>query len=334
MDYEKEYKDALKRAKEFMSVRGVSPYEDALECAKELSETIFPQLAESEDEKVRKALIEMVHDTTGDSLWIDYNVHKEDALAWLEKQGEQNNDKIVEKAKTEKQRVLLTETDGSANIDWDCRSLDDVKTLLKCGLEFIRTIEINKQILADNRFGGCSIRVPTRYDKGIKQVKQIPADKVEPKFKEGNWYQCTKDFFGKGVTFDKNTAYYCAKEGCLQNEYGCHIAIVKDLYDNFKLWTIQDAKDGDVLATEGFVFIFKEIREDKGVGYFCANENALHEGDDNTFHIANPNSLMGSINNDFTHYTPATKEQRDTLEKAITNAGYRWDKEKLKLEKV
>ena len=60
---------------------------------------------------------------------------------------------IEEKAKTEKQRVLLTETNGSANIDWDCRSLDDVKTLLKCGLEFIRTIEDAKNddvLAADN----------------------------------------------------------------------------------------------------------------------------------------------------------------------------------------
>ena len=48
---------------------------------------LFPELAESEDEKVRKALLEMIHDTTGDSLWVDYNVHKKDAIAWLEKQG-------------------------------------------------------------------------------------------------------------------------------------------------------------------------------------------------------------------------------------------------------
>jgi hypothetical protein len=54
-----------------------------------LLETILPELKVSEDERIRKALIEMVHDTTGDELWIDYNVHKEEAIAWLEKQGEQ-----------------------------------------------------------------------------------------------------------------------------------------------------------------------------------------------------------------------------------------------------
>jgi hypothetical protein len=55
---------------------------------KEELANLIPELKESEDEGIRKALVELVHDTTGDSLWVDYNVHKEDALAWLEKQGE------------------------------------------------------------------------------------------------------------------------------------------------------------------------------------------------------------------------------------------------------
>lgn len=63
-----------------------------------LFEYIFPELAESEDEKVRKALLEMIHDTTGDSLWIDYNVHKEDAIAWLEKRGQTFTKKDIDDA--------------------------------------------------------------------------------------------------------------------------------------------------------------------------------------------------------------------------------------------
>jgi hypothetical protein len=47
----------------------------------------------------------------------------------------------------------------------------------------------------------------------------------------------------------------------------------------------------------------------------------------------NPSFHINTLQNK-TAFQPATKEQRDTLEKAITNAGYRWDKEKLKLEKV
>jgi len=67
-----------------------------IDIKKEL-ENIFPELAESEDDRIRKALVELVHDTTSDSLWVDYNVHKEDALAWLEKQGKQI---LVNSAKT------------------------------------------------------------------------------------------------------------------------------------------------------------------------------------------------------------------------------------------
>ena len=47
-------------------------------------------------------------------------------------------DVIIQKARTEKQRVLVTETDGNANVFWDARSLDDVKALLICGLDFIK----------------------------------------------------------------------------------------------------------------------------------------------------------------------------------------------------
>ena len=51
-------------------------------------ENAFPELRERYDEKIRKALIAMVHDR--DDLWIDYDIHKEEALAWLEKQGVRN----------------------------------------------------------------------------------------------------------------------------------------------------------------------------------------------------------------------------------------------------
>jgi len=79
MDYEKKYKEALGWMQ--------SLYEGLHGATKDDAEHYFPELKESEDERIRKALLELVHDTTGDGLWIDYNVHKEEALAWLEKQG-------------------------------------------------------------------------------------------------------------------------------------------------------------------------------------------------------------------------------------------------------
>ena len=152
------------------------------------------------------------------------------------------------------------------------------------------------------------------------------AYKLEPKFKVGNWYQCTKSFYGKGVIFTKNTAYYCAQKGCLQDEYGCHIAIVKDLYDNFKLWTIQDAKDGDVIFyDEGWICIFKCIH---GIWY----SSYCFVTDDGEFHTGYERHAIDSTIHGNAH--PATKEQRDILMKAMNDAGYKWNTETKTLGKL
>ena len=154
------------------------------------------------------------------------------------------------------------------------------------------------------------------------------AYKLEPKFKVGNWYQCTKSFYGKGVIFTKNTAYYCAQKGCLQDEYGCHIAIVKDLYDNFKLWTIQNAKDGDVLANDHHILILKELVYDwssNGTSYSVKAYCGIKPN--GNFEIGKDNwCFCGTL-----HIHPATKEQRDALMKSMNDAGYVWDAEKKEL---
>lgn len=159
--------------------------------------------------------------------------------------------------------------------------------------------------------------------KELNEIEQKPADKSETKFKAGNWYQCTKDFFGKGVTFDKNTAYYCAKEGCLQKECGCHIAIVKDLYDNFKLWTIADAKDSDVLAEDSCIFIIEKMNSNGTAIVHCCLF------DDGEFDLTG-STLGFDVNS--TH--PATKEQRDLLFKKMEESGYEFDFEKKELKEI
>ena len=157
------------------------------------------------------------------------------------------------------------------------------------------------------------------------------AYKLEPKFKVGNWYQCTKSFYGKGVIFTKNTAYYCAQKGCLQDEYGCHIAIVKDLYDNFKLWTIQDAKDGDVLANDHHILILKELVYDwssNGTPYSVKAYCGIKPN--GNFEIGKDNwCFCGTL-----HIHPATKEQRDALMKSMNDAGYVWDEKKNELREL
>ena len=90
-------------------------YDQADNFGKELIEKEFPELKENEDERIRKALIEMVHDTTGDALWVDYNVHKEECIAWLEKQAKEarwtNEDENMLNAVLETESLCIENTD-------------------------------------------------------------------------------------------------------------------------------------------------------------------------------------------------------------------------------
>ena len=89
MDYEK-YNNALEKAR----VR-YNEIKDTDCSEKKFLLGLFPELAESEDEKIRKAVIEMIHDTPSIECEENYNVCKNDILAWLEKQGEKKaTDKV------------------------------------------------------------------------------------------------------------------------------------------------------------------------------------------------------------------------------------------------
>ncbi len=62
-----------------------------VECFKNTLTNIFPELGESKDEKIRKALIALLKFglEDGSAVAPGFNETKEQALAWLEKQGEQ-----------------------------------------------------------------------------------------------------------------------------------------------------------------------------------------------------------------------------------------------------
>ena len=77
MDYEKKYKEALERAKQFSE----TPY---LKDSKGIVEYIFPELAESEEERIRKNIIATIHLYYGEPL----EEEAKEMIAWLEKQGD------------------------------------------------------------------------------------------------------------------------------------------------------------------------------------------------------------------------------------------------------
>lgn len=90
MDYEKEYNEALERAKK----RYYAPNADKIPTyANRVIEEIFPELGESEDERIRKDIIVLVKDWW-DRVNKDNISTKEQMLAWLKKQREK--DKLIQ----------------------------------------------------------------------------------------------------------------------------------------------------------------------------------------------------------------------------------------------
>lgn len=77
MDYEKKYKDALERASKYN-------FDDAKQVVKDLITYIFPELKESEDERIRKEIIETFKNLGDGKIPVDINYA--DIFTWLEKQ--------------------------------------------------------------------------------------------------------------------------------------------------------------------------------------------------------------------------------------------------------
>ena len=147
-----------------------------------------------------------------------------------------------------------------------------------------------------------------------KQGEKNPTDKVEPKFKVGDWI--TNGYYTWRVTDIKPLDYI------LQSPNG---DVVDDsisyVDENLYLWTIQDAKDGDVLASNRSIFIFNQE--------YIAGKPEAHCGIMNDLFIE---KTEGCWTNEKCY--PATKEQCDLLFQKMKDAGYEWDSEKKELRKI
>ncbi len=253
MDYEKKYKEAIERARQIHDADRVSGIE-LTTCEK-----IFPELAESEDEKIRKALIFNLGDMPEDTE-LRNGITNRDVLAWLEKQGESYTKRDVD--------------------DAYLKGISDAKNELE------------------------------------KQGGKKPADKVEPKFKVGDWIIYSNEEVHLITGFDNN-GYFVDKE--------CYIPF--NCEGNMRLWTIKDAKDGDVLTNGDFPCIFKRC-DGNGSLYVYCGINA-----DNNFSILSEDSE--NVWDDYSEqYFPATKEQRDTLFAKMKESGYEWLEETKELKKI
>ena len=82
MDNEEKYKKLIRAIK---ILREIKPRDESLE---KWIKDYVPDLAETDDERIRKSLIYLVHLYGGEFGKIDANTSVDEILAWLEKQGQ------------------------------------------------------------------------------------------------------------------------------------------------------------------------------------------------------------------------------------------------------
>lgn len=152
-----------------------------------------------------------------------------------------------------------------------------------------------------------------------KQGEKKSADKVEPEFHEGEW-----------VVYNHDICQIVKREeGCnkLVTVFGIEKELVNERnLSTAHLWTIQDAKDGDVLAWNGEILLFKSYSVQGRISLYC-----WYNGQTNNFHNKEVVDVLLTTRN---KVCPATKEQRDLLFQTMKDAGYEWDADKKELNKI
>ena len=157
-----------------------------------------------------------------------------------------------------------------------------------------------------------------------KQGENKPTDKVESKFHEGEWI--TNGNYTWKIVEVKPLDYI------LQSQDGNIVDDTISYIDkHFHLWSINNAKDGDVLMTtktRNCPFIYRKTSYKNNLAYYYVGIDG--NGD---LARAYPKKMLHHFG-PTSNVTPATKEQRDTLFARIKKAGYEWDSEKKELKKI
>ena len=291
MNYEEKYKEV------FFSVRQEHNTTKDVE-RKQWLEKLFPELKESEDEKIRKWLIGYFNQYIIDDMpqVFGNGLNVKDVLAWLEKQGEQ------------KQNPYSGTSFEYNGHTWGMCARDG-------GVEILVDGEIKERVFLDNK--PHDARENLTLDGDLMQADCMIA---EPKFHEGEWVvsNFTKDVF----LIKRFNNGYCILEDTKGNTISpCLPPCESELH----IWTIQDAKDGDVLISQ-------------------YNKPFIYNGNYNSFHVG---SYCGiSVEDKFKiatekcHWTantnihPATKEQRVNRFAKIKEVDYKWNAAKKKLKKI
>lgn len=310
----------------------------------DLKEEMFPELKQSDDERIRKELLEHCKNQAKPYIQTGNKCPQiESWIAWLEKQKPVEfceEDEKIRKAIS----IYLDWLDGRK--DYAPRGEYSIRDMLvwlnkqseqnpkhfelKAGHWYIchrafccradhLTVKEGERFMCekDGIVKGFVIKEPEKYFKEVcapapMEDEQKPSDKVEPKFKIGDWI--TNGHCKCQITFIDSRYWYSKT---------CVLGNVIDIDKTFHLWTIQDARDGDVLTFKNNI---SGIIICKSPSYYDTRSYCRH---------INDNFIYKEESGwDSTLLVPATKEQRDLLFKKMHEVGYEWDADKKELKKI
>lgn len=339
----KAYNEVLEKAKEIVNDPNASSIWKGWLC------NCFPELKESEDERIRGAIIDHLKDN-----------NLTEWAAWLEKQKDciklpdsayTSNRDVIEFADKYSHTVwenLMDKFKKNENYSIGCNDVSDiVLNAIINTYNWLKTKGEQKLIIPKFKVGDrvrykghvcdgvvteitdtdyiCgNAKLPISTQDKLELIEQKPTDKVEPKFKVGDWLVHNERKHVIKVVNPTPMVYEVV------NILGYHHTITDTaIENNYHLWTIRDAKDGDVLwhsdtASHG-TFIFKQIRYDGKVLCYCDYDSEDHfcTGEHHTCCWSSDKFIK-----------PATKEQRELLFQKMHEAGYEWDFNKKDLKKI
>lgn len=171
----KAYDEALKRARAINNGKDVD-----VESGTTICEYIFPELKESEDDKIRKEIISILRNT----YWTSNRNRFNELVAWLEKQGEQKPRMVQWKGDNLKEVISLTGKDK--NFEKWFKSFEEYEKYVHEHNDIFKLFDENGNHY-EIPVGAWIVKTPDGYNIASNAVlKQKSANKIEPKFKVGD----------------------------------------------------------------------------------------------------------------------------------------------------
>ena len=311
---------------------------------------------DSEDEKIRKKIISAMSYYRNDGCISEYEFgvcrnwlekqkeQKESDIKWLKSDNVKNPDKpYIDKAgmfyTTDGRMCYASEIEKHKKKQEEQNPAEDWREKRKKECPFRRNL--------DNNLYGCE-RCCERYE-GVVCVCDGNCSWVidYPKLKEIQDRKKQKDFQAKvkqrmEYLWDKLPDAHRVEEGnCTPEEWktlGAYMELEmnfdkdseeqkeqKSWKSDYHLWTIKDAKDGDVLYfSDDTIVLFKDLYNSSTFHSYCYIEDGVFDISKDEM----PDWWEGE------GFYPATKEQREMLFTKMREAGYEWDDEKKELKKI